>query len=434
MGAGDSHRLSGSIAGLLVVAAVVAGCTRDTPAPVEYKTTRAANAPVPDSKPRATAPPPTVGTSRGEAPILEPRYVVRSGDTLYQVARRSGVALRDLIAANELSPPYELRAGDTLQIPAVRYHDVAAGETMHAIAREQQVSLSALVRANAIAPPYEIRVGQRLRLPAPTPAPAAATPPPPRTAAPPPTPTAKAADVRTGDAAPRPAHKPSRQTAAIPKPPKRSGSQFAWPAEGRVISRFGPKQGGLHNDGINIALPAGAPVRAAESGVVAYTGNEVRGFGNLILLRHDGGWVSAYGHNDEILVQVGDVVRRGEKLATAGSSGGVGRTQLHFELRRGREAVDPMRYLTRLSATPGSRRTFAASGDSDAHAPGEVLHELPGDPAVARATGHRPLDRLGLELRLVDVEAVVGAIAPEHVEELVLAAVVEAEPETEAVR
>jgi murein DD-endopeptidase MepM/ murein hydrolase activator NlpD len=105
----------------------------------------------------------------------------------------------------------------------------------------------------------------------------------------------------------------------------------------------------LFNDGINIAGREGMPVRAAESGVVAYTGNELRGYGNLLLIRHSGGWVSAYAHNRTILVAKGQVVRRGQTIAEVGRSGAVTRPQLHFELRRGPRAVDPVRYLKKRS-------------------------------------------------------------------------------------
>ena len=125
--------------------------------------------------------------------------------------------------------------------------------------------------------------------------------------------------------------------------------------EGSVISEFGPKGGGRYNDGINIAAPLGTPVRAAESGVVAYAGNEVRGFGNMLLLKHPNGWVTAYAHNQELLVQRGERVRRGQVIARVGSSGSVDRPQLHFEVRKGKQAVDPMRELSRPSAEARER-------------------------------------------------------------------------------
>jgi murein DD-endopeptidase MepM/ murein hydrolase activator NlpD len=118
-----------------------------------------------------------------------------------------------------------------------------------------------------------------------------------------------------------------------------------WPVNGHVISHFGPKAGGLHNDGINIAAARGTRVRAAENGVVAYAGNELRGFGNLLLIRHGDGWVSAYAHNDRLLVGRGDSVRRGQAIALVGMTGNVATPQLHFELRRGANPVDPLDYL-----------------------------------------------------------------------------------------
>jgi murein DD-endopeptidase MepM/ murein hydrolase activator NlpD len=127
--------------------------------------------------------------------------------------------------------------------------------------------------------------------------------------------------------------------------PLATNSRFNWPLRGSIISRFGPKAGGLHNDGINIAAKNGTLVRAAESGVVAYAGNELRGFGNLVLVRHKGGWTTAYAHAEELLVKRGDRVKKGQALARVGRSGGVDRDQLHFEIRRGSDAVDPLAYL-----------------------------------------------------------------------------------------
>jgi len=121
--------------------------------------------------------------------------------------------------------------------------------------------------------------------------------------------------------------------------------RLAWPVRGRVISGYGAKEKGLRNDGINIAAPRGAPIRAAESGTVAYAGNELRGFGNLLLIRHASGIVTAYAHADQILVKRGDTVKRGQIVARVGNTGGVPSPQLHFEVRQGRRAVDPQPYL-----------------------------------------------------------------------------------------
>ena len=108
-----------------------------------------------------------------------------------------------------------------------------------------------------------------------------------------------------------------------------------------MISNFGPKAGGLHNDGINIAAPEGAPIKAAENGVVVYAGNELRGYGNLLLVRHSDGWVSAYAHTSKFRVAAGEKVKQGQVIAEVGSSGNVDRPQLHFELRKGTRAINP---------------------------------------------------------------------------------------------
>lgn len=128
--------------------------------------------------------------------------------------------------------------------------------------------------------------------------------------------------------------------------PPRSGRTFSWPVRGRILSTFGPKADGLHNDGINISARAGAPVIAAENGIVVYAGNELRGFGNLLLVRHAGGWITAYAHLDRTLVDKGQRVSRGQAIGTVGSSGGVSQPQLHFEIRQGTQAVDPAKFLS----------------------------------------------------------------------------------------
>lgn len=130
-------------------------------------------------------------------------------------------------------------------------------------------------------------------------------------------------------------------TASLGAAASSTGGEFRWPAKGRIIQGFG---GG--SDGINIALPEGTPVKAVENGVVAYAGNELKGYGNLVLIRHDNGFVSAYANNGELKVKRGEHVKRGQTIATSGQTGNVSSPQLHFELRKGSTPVDPMPYLT----------------------------------------------------------------------------------------
>ncbi len=137
----------------------------------------------------------------------------------------------------------------------------------------------------------------------------------------------------------------------LPAPDPMTGSTFRWPVKGRVITAFGARPDGGHNDGIDLAVPQGTPVMAAENGVVAYAGNELKGYGNLVLIRHANNWVSAYAHNEEILVKRGDKVRRGQVIAKAGATGSVSQPEVHFELRKGSRPVDPTKYMSREAAS-----------------------------------------------------------------------------------
>jgi murein DD-endopeptidase MepM/ murein hydrolase activator NlpD len=129
-------------------------------------------------------------------------------------------------------------------------------------------------------------------------------------------------------------------------PATAAGPGFRWPARGRVITGFGPKPTGQQNDGINLAVPEGTPVKASDDGVVAYAGNELKGYGNLVLVRHSNGYVTAYAHASELLVKRGDSVKRGQLIAKSGQTGNVTSPQLHFEIRKGATPVDPMQFLT----------------------------------------------------------------------------------------
>ncbi len=139
---------------------------------------------------------------------------------------------------------------------------------------------------------------------------------------------------------------PQQEASAASETAKAAGAnpEFRWPARGRIIQAFKP--GG--NDGINIAVPEGTSVKAAESGVVAYAGNELKGYGNLILIRHPNGFVTAYANNGDIEVKRGETVKRGQVIAKSGQSGNVASPQLHFELRKGATPVDPTQYLAGL--------------------------------------------------------------------------------------
>lgn len=269
--------------------------------------------------------------------------VVQKGDTLYSIARRYDVPLREVIEANNLRPPYALRIGQIIRMPTARYHVVAKGDTLYNISKRYNVDMSSLSRANDIDAPYSLKIGQRLLLPG------AVVSKPQATSYVANTPKATSSwgssNKSTATSSSSSSSKKYASSQSYSAPVKKRTSKFAWPVKGPVISKFGPIAKGRNNDGINIKAALGTAVNAADAGTVAYAGNELKGFGNLILIKHNDGWITAYAHNDRLLVRKGQKVRKSEKIATVGSTGGVSSPQLHFEIRAGKKAVNPMSYL-----------------------------------------------------------------------------------------
>jgi murein DD-endopeptidase MepM/ murein hydrolase activator NlpD len=321
------------------------------------------------------APPPPTWTWEGGTPI-----VVAPGETLEMVSRRHSVPVSAIMQANNITSPAMVHPGDHLVIPrrssgpatayappvpplsrstavqpgtpvgaprtvlapASETHVVAPGETLHSIARLYKKPVMVLAKANNISPDTMVKVGERIVIPDVRPGSVqAAAPPQPQAPALGPVASVESphsARVATTEA---PAQTNSIKTAE----PAGNLPTFRWPARGRVIAAFGPTPNGLQNDGINIAVPEGTPIKAAEDGTVAYAGNELKGYGNLVLVRHDNGFVTAYAHASDILVKRGDVVKRGQVIAHSGQTGSVTSPQLHFEIRKGATPVDPSQYL-----------------------------------------------------------------------------------------
>lgn len=256
---------------------------------------------------------------------------VEKGDTLYSISRRYSVPLKDIIQVNRLRPPYTLRAGQTLRMPSAQTHIVQRGDTLYSIARQYHVDVTSLSRTNRLRPPYTLYAGQKLTLPGTVSGDSRSY----RTAA-------KSSGRAVSG---RKTVQRKKSYAASYTPPKNRTAKFMWPVNGKVISGFGTIGKGRKNDGINIKAARGTSVKAADRGVVAYAGNELKGFGNLILIKHPDGWITAYAHNEKLLVRKGQKVIKGEKIATVGSTGGVNSPQLHFEVRAGKKAVNPRKYL-----------------------------------------------------------------------------------------
>jgi murein DD-endopeptidase MepM/ murein hydrolase activator NlpD len=329
-------------ASLLVIAGILVACSDgpSAPAPVYL---------------RGAAP----TAANGPPPWRENKVViVRHGETLSDIAHANHVPERALIAANNLKPPYELRPGARLVIP-----DRGTPPMQQAMLPPAPPPAAALYPAPppqtaAAPPPYPTNSPQAVTAqpsPAVVPPIAAATtptqPPSPPSAAQAP-PNIVPLDPATTASAPPPM--PARNpAAALPQPgeppptvaAEAPGGRFPWPVHGRILASYGSANGGARNEGINIAAPLGTPVRSIDSGTVAYVGNEVKGYGNLVLVKHANGWISAYAHLDDVTVKKGDQVSAGEVIAKVGDTGGVGEPQLHFELRRGKKPVDPREFL-----------------------------------------------------------------------------------------
>lgn len=332
------------------VALVACGSSSNT-APVVYGTQPQPTARVYNSPsdvyqhPLSAAPTQPVYVAQSNAPS---GYVqVQPGDTVYAIARRYGVHPNTIIADNQLSPPYALAIGQSLRLsnattisaqPASSFtapprtivardalYQVRHGDTLYSIAKVNGVTVEGIANANRLTPPYDLQVGRQLLIPG-----ARAN---------------AAAPVRNVNA-PQTVEDLARGVSFTPQP-KAKNALFDWPLKGAVISSFGSGAPGRRNDGVNIAAPSGSPVRAAADGEVVYRGSELDGYGNLLLVKHEGGFVTAYAHNNTMLVRKGQKVRRGQVIGKVGQTGAVSEPQLHFEIRQNLKSVDPMEYLNR---------------------------------------------------------------------------------------
>src|SRR3954452_16451456 len=329
--------------------------------------------------------------------------IVAQGETLDTISRRHGVPANAILQANNMTHAAQLQPGQRLVIPRVQHqmgapqiaaphvapatrvagtvpapesnksHVVAPGETIYSLGRHYRLTPMAIDKANNVGLDHHLKVGDRIVIPGQAGAPRLAMPAPqaapaqpaPRIAAKPAAPPVPQQQA----AAPKPAQPKSPEPklaqsdpapranivapAADPLPEAAqtgttggSNTSFRWPVKGRVLQGFGPKSGGGQNDGINVAVPEGTPIKAAEDGVVAYAGSELKGYGNLVLVRHSNGFVTAYAHASELSVKKGESIKRGQVIGKAGATGNVNSPQLHFEVRKGATPVDPTQYLS----------------------------------------------------------------------------------------
>lgn len=307
---------------------------------------------------------------------------IKPGDTIEGIAALYRLSILEIAELNNLRKPYHLVPGTRLALPMPHSYKVKALDTLYSISRMYGVPVKKLADENNLKPPFALRLGQVLHIPSrdtehPVSAPAAETlhkrsPAAQEAAAPeapqdtqPETPghvrllkkpgpsifTSMVSKIAGDDRKTKDPFKPSPLMKLPDAPPpasvvvdsRRPG--FIWPVRGQVISSYGPKDGGLYNDGINIAAPRGTPVLAAADGTVAYVGHTLQSYGNLVLIRHGGGMITAYAHMNSVAVREGTSVRRGQPIGSVGSTGTVAHAQLHFEVRHGTDTIDPRQYL-----------------------------------------------------------------------------------------
>lgn len=307
------------------------------------------------------------------------KIIVGTSDTLEGLARRYNVSTAEIMRANGYHGPRALSPGQSLIIPkraaraeapalshapATRaatmpssVHVAAAGDTLMNISRRNHISVQELARANNLPVTAQLRIGDRITVPSSSktlavtqPAPQATRPAvaaAPQSVATKPVVTAAAEPVQKARMATetREIEQTHAQSSVKTAEATNALPTFRWPVRGRVIAGYGAKTNGKQNDGINVAVPEGTPVKAAEDGVVAYAGNELKGYGNLVLVRHANGYVTAYAHASELEVKRGDTIKRGQVIAKSGQTGDVGSPQLHFEIRKGSSPVDPLQFL-----------------------------------------------------------------------------------------
>ncbi|HXG78369.1 MAG TPA: M23 family metallopeptidase [Methyloceanibacter sp.] len=338
------------------------------PASYSPQPRQAAYSPAPSGRMRAPqanypapahpAPEPAVWTPKK---VSGAHHKVEKGETLSMLSRRYGVSVEAIMAANNL-PDGRLSAGQEIVIPgasapkphvakaepkpapasspapATKPADAAANEPASEAAPKTETAEAApkqdgtpdvrVVKTTTILPPGASSLAEE---------------------------EASDAAGKAGEgASPDVTGEGGKQIASVeqlPNPDPMSGNSFRWPVKGRIISQFGTRADGRHNDGIDVAVPQGTPVQAAENGVVAYAGSELKGYGNLVLIRHANNWVSAYAHNEELLVKRGDKVKRGQVIAKAGATGSVSQPLVHFELRKGSRPVDPTKYMSDATAS-----------------------------------------------------------------------------------
>ena len=255
-------------------------------------------------------------------------YTVSKGDNLYLISKKYNVTISKLVNFNNIDSPYKIFPNQKIFIPKKRTHVVKRGDTLYSISRKYRTDIFTVSRFNNLQNVNQIYTNQKLIIPD----------------------HLKKKKVASNFKKKEPKKVKKIIAKKIDKKKKtykqNFNENFIWPVKGKIISKYGSNDPGFFNDGINIESVSGKDVKASSGGEIVYSGNEIPGYGNLILIKHSKNWITAYAHLQEIYKKKGTLVKKGESIGAIGNSGNVKIPQLHFEIRKGKEAVDPLKYLS----------------------------------------------------------------------------------------
>ena len=262
-------------------------------------------------------------------------YEIRSGDNLYSISRKLNLSISSLIKLNKIAPPYKIFPKQKLILPKRSFHKVKKGETLYSISRKYKTDVYSISKLNNLKNINSINEGQALKI---------------------------YGDLKNGtknnyrsnvnranikkiDSKKKLLKSDIKTTTNFKQPPSKN-FKFIWPVKGKLISKYGKSSDGFFNDGININSKLNQKVGASNDGVIIYSGNEIPGYGNLVLIKHSQNWITAYAHLGAVSIEKGDKVKKGQVIGLVGKTGNVRKPQLHFEIRKGKEAVNPLNYLS----------------------------------------------------------------------------------------
>jgi murein DD-endopeptidase MepM/ murein hydrolase activator NlpD len=382
--------------------APVAASPASAPAPIKVASAAPAQSTAVTERPLA-APKPAAPEAE-PVPTPPPRNVtVGAGETIYDIAARYHSPVRGIIELNHLAAPYALKAGQRLQVPIQPVYEATDGDTLFGISRRFTVDVHSLASLNDLTLQSRLRLGQRLLLPpgakdlgsdpnSPSRGATGRVQVPGSTASIAPEPVSRPTASSTassgvmepiGSTRPEPLLRPKVRPGRTPQdaisaaktsptasalgsplptapqtsstvataPPATKG-RFVWPVRGNILSNFGPKDTGQRNDGVDIAAELNEPVASADDGEVVYAGSSIPGFGNLVLVKHADGWVTAYAHLAKFAVRIRETVSQGQTIGYVGQTGGADRPQLHFEVRYASDPKDKARPVDPLTVLP----------------------------------------------------------------------------------